>query len=222
MQTCDWSREQSTKGGYPCSLQKWWIRSVQMFRNTWETTARVSLRPWGFGMHWEMNGLEHRLGPLHQRWHKTCIASDLFTREFELRIYVSNMRFLNGWQPARFELRTYAFLMNFFISKMRSVRHGWQPARPSKWTCARSMAGNQHSLEKEHAFGWWLANLSFSPTSSLSPNVCPWSAHDLPMVAPIFTGGHCKNAKTICTCNFFSIFQKFWKIAIFFEKNRFF
>ena len=84
------------------------------------------------------------------------------------------------------------------------------------------MAGNQHSLEKEHAFGWWLANLSFSPTSSLSPNVCPWSAHDLPMVAPIFTGGHCKNAKKICTCNFFSIFSKFWKIAIFFEKNRFF
>ena len=102
------------------------------------------------------------------------------------------------------------------------VRHGWQPARPSKWTCARSMAGNQHSLEKEHAFGWWLANLSFSPTSSLSPNVCPWSAHDLPMVAPIFTGGHCKNAKKNCTCNFFSIFPKFWKIAIFYEKNRFF
>ena len=84
------------------------------------------------------------------------------------------------------------------------------------------MAGNQHSLEKEHAFGWWLASLSFSPTSSLSPNVCPWSAHDLPMVAPIFTGGHCKNAKKNCNGNFFSIFQKFWKIAIFFEKNRFF
>ena len=27
---------------------------------------------------------------------------------------MANMRFLNGWQPARFELRTYAFLMNFF------------------------------------------------------------------------------------------------------------
>ena len=101
----------------PSRAATWWIRSVQMFRNTWETTARLSLRPWGFGMHWEMNGLEHRLGPLHQRWHKTCIASDLFTREFELRIYVSNMRFLNGWLPARFELRTYAFFMNFFISK---------------------------------------------------------------------------------------------------------
>ena len=42
------------------------------------------------------------------------------------------------------------------------------------------------------------------------------------MVAPIFIGGHCKNAKKICTCNFFSIFQKFWKFAKFFEKNRFF
>ena len=29
---------------------------------------------------------------------------------------MANMRFLNGWQPARFELRTYAFLMNFFTN----------------------------------------------------------------------------------------------------------
>ena len=114
----------------------------------------------------------------------------------------------------------FAFIFSFFNA--HALAQWLAPAQPWEGTCVVCMAGSQAVIQSEHAFCWWLLNLSFSPTSSLSPNVCPWSARDLPMVAPIFTGGHCKNAKTNCTCNFFSIFPKFWKIAIFFEKNRFF
>ena len=39
---------------------------------------------------------------------------------------------------------------------MRS-RTGWQRARASKRTCARVLAGNQHVLQSEHAFAYWLA-----------------------------------------------------------------
>ena len=35
---------------------------------------------------------------------------------------------------------------------------GWQPARPSGRTCVRLLAGNQHVLQGEHAFAYWLAN----------------------------------------------------------------
>ena len=47
------------------------------------------------------------------------------------------------------------------LANMRS-RIGWQPARASKRTCVRVLAGNQHVLQSEHAFAYWLAtNTSF-------------------------------------------------------------
>ena len=48
------------------------------------------------------------------------------------------------------------------------------------------------------------------------------SVYDLPMVAPIFTGGHCKNAKTNCTCNFFWFSKNSEKSQIFLKKIDFF
>ena len=44
---------------------------------------------------------------------------------------------------------------------MRSL-NGWQAARPSKRTCVRFMAGNQHVLQSEHASlnGWQAARPS--------------------------------------------------------------
>jgi len=49
-------------------------------------------------------------------------------------------------------------------ANMRSLT-GWQPARPAGRTCVRLLAGNQHVLQREHAFAYWLA-------TSTSPKQC--------------------------------------------------
>ena len=50
----------------------------------------------------------------------------------------------------------------------------------------------------------------------------PGSAHDLRVIARIFTGGHGENAKKFRTCIFFSIFQKSRKNAQNAKKTRIF
>ena len=50
----------------------------------------------------------------------------------------------------------------------------------------------------------------------------PGSAHDLRVIARIFTGGHGENAKKFRTCIFFSIFQKSRQIAENAKKKWFF
>ena len=76
----------------------------------------------------------------------------------------------------------FAFIFSFFNA--HALAQWLAPAQPWEGTCVVCMAGSQAVIQSEHAFCWWLLNLSFSPTSSLSPNVCPWSAHDLPMICP--------------------------------------
>ena len=92
---------------------------------------------------------------------------------------------------------------------MRSL-NGWQPAQPGEGTCVRLMAGKFELLPHELLIAQCL------------PMICPWSAHDLPMIAPIFTGGRLESAQNCCTCNFFRFSKNSEKSRNFLKKIRFF